>query len=109
MAVDYEIDRRSTMGANEKPEAIASGFSLAPPAGLEPVTYAYRLRYITMRGDVISHKYKEARSLQIMPRAANSQSVSRSGTMAVKPVSSVRVGEHKKEQSFSELLYALCV
>ena len=50
---------------------------------------AYRLRYIAMRGDVISHKYKEARSLQIMPRAANSQSVSRSGTMIVNLVSQV--------------------
>ena len=36
------------------------------------------------------------RSPKTLRRAANSQSVLRSGTMAVKLVSSVRVGEHKK-------------
>ena len=75
----------------------------------EPVTHAYRLRYIAMRGDVISHKYKEARSLQIMPRAANSQSVSRSGTMAVKPVSSVRAGSIKKSSPFQNCSMGIAV
>ena len=38
MAVNYVVDRRSTREPTKKPEAIASGFSLAPPAGLEPAT-----------------------------------------------------------------------
>ena len=38
MNVNYNIDRSRAKRANEKPEAIASGFSLAPPNNFEPLT-----------------------------------------------------------------------